>query len=148
MGRRGKVVESGPRLRESAPVPPSSIDPHAPCEGLVGPVRTCVGCRGRDHQDSLVRFVADRSSQGDGSQVVLTADPGRSLPGRGAWLHPRAGCAELAVRRKAFPRALRAAVVVDPEQMKEALGSVPRVSTTRRQGSGFEADGRPMSTQR
>lgn len=44
----------------------------------------------------MVRLVAR-----DG-QVV----PGRALPGRGAWLHPR--CVETALRRRALPRALRA----------------------------------------
>ena len=35
---------------------------------------------------------------------------GRSLPGRGAWLHPDPACLGAAVRRRAFTRALRAPV--------------------------------------
>ena len=36
-----------------------------------------------------------------------TPDPDRSLPGRGAWLHPAAECLALAERRNAFARAFR-----------------------------------------
>ena len=38
---------------------------------------------------------------------VVVPDPSGSAPGRGAHLHPTAACYELAVRRKAFGRALR-----------------------------------------
>ena len=40
-------------------------------------------------------------------QPAVTPDPTRSAPGRGAHLHPTTGCYDLAVRRKAFGRALR-----------------------------------------
>lgn len=63
------------------------------------PVRTCVGCRRSCPCAELERFVAV-----DG---VLVHDRGRVLPGRGAWLHPDAGCAALAHRRGGFRRALR-----------------------------------------
>jgi len=49
----------------------------------------------------------------DGIAVVLP-DPERRLPGRGAWLHPGLSCLELAVRRRAFGRALRMAIELDP----------------------------------
>ncbi len=39
--------------------------------------------------------------------AVLVVDVGRSLAGRGAWLHPQMRCLELAERRHAFTRALR-----------------------------------------
>lgn len=38
---------------------------------------------------------------------VLTPDPRRRFPGRGAWLHPDPECLHRAERRSAFPRALR-----------------------------------------
>ncbi|MCE3555044.1 YlxR family protein [Pseudonocardia sp. RS11V-5] len=38
---------------------------------------------------------------------ALVPDPRRRLPGRGAWVHPAAGCLDRAERRSAFPRALR-----------------------------------------
>jgi len=42
----------------------------------------------------------------DGQQVVLP-DPKGTAPGRGAHVHPTSACLELAVRRRAFGRALR-----------------------------------------
>jgi predicted RNA-binding protein YlxR (DUF448 family) len=66
------------------------------------PVRTCLGCRGRAPQAELLRVVADAGS--------VRADPRRTLPGRGAYLHPDADCLQRAVRRRAFGRALRAEV--------------------------------------
>jgi predicted RNA-binding protein YlxR (DUF448 family) len=44
---------------------------------------------------------------------VLVAS--RVEPGRGAYTCRRAACVEQAVRRRAFPRALRTHVRVDPE---------------------------------
>ncbi|MGV0742226.1 YlxR family protein [Mycolicibacterium sp. XJ870] len=40
-------------------------------------------------------------------QCAVTVDTTASLPGRGAWLHPDQQCAQVAVRRRAFIRALR-----------------------------------------
>ncbi|MCG7609981.1 YlxR family protein [Mycobacterium sp. DBP42] len=45
-------------------------------------------------------------TDGNGTCSV-TVDPAASLPGRGAWLHPDQQCAQMAVRRRAFVRALR-----------------------------------------
>jgi predicted RNA-binding protein YlxR (DUF448 family) len=44
---------------------------------------------------------------------VLVPDPQARLAGRGAWLHPDPACLELAVRRRAFSRALRSEVAPD-----------------------------------
>ena len=77
------------------------------------PVRTCVGCRGRAGADQLLRVVAR-----DG---VLVPDPGRRLPGRGAHLHRDAGCLAEAVRRRAFPRALRVAGELDTTTVEQLL---------------------------
>ena len=65
-------------------------------------VRTCLGCRQRAPRSSLLRVVAR-----DGRAV---ADVAARLPGRGAWVHPAAGCIENAVKRKAFGRALRTTI--------------------------------------
>ena len=43
-------------------------------------------------------------------QPVVVPDPQGTAPGRGAHLHPTTACYELAVRRKAFGRALRFSV--------------------------------------
>jgi predicted RNA-binding protein YlxR (DUF448 family) len=70
--------------------------------GLIGTIRTCIGCRRLAPPDELVR-------------VVRTADGGlalgRTLPGRGAWLCARsAACVEAAAKKGAFGRALRGRV--------------------------------------
>ncbi len=70
------------------------------------PVRTCIGCRGREDHTKLVRLALDGVA---GSRSVLP-DWRRRMPGRGAWLHPDDACLQAAVRRGAFNRAFRAAV--------------------------------------
>jgi predicted RNA-binding protein YlxR (DUF448 family) len=65
--------------------------------------RTCIGCRSRDDVTALVRLVA---APGETATVVVP-DPRRSMPGRGAHLHPDPRCLEQARRRRAFGRALR-----------------------------------------
>ncbi|MGV9803053.1 YlxR family protein [Mycobacterium sp. NPDC003449] len=64
-------------------------------------------------------------ADGNGTHAV-TVDPAARLPGRGAWLHLDRQCAELAVRRRAFVRALRitgapdtSAVIEYVEQFEE-----------------------------
>jgi len=44
---------------------------------------------------------------------VLVPDPRARLAGRGAWVHPDPACLDLAVRRRAFARALRSDVAPD-----------------------------------
>ena len=66
-------------------------------------VRTCVGCRRQAARHELLRVVATD----DGTGPVLVPDPERRLPGRGANLHPTPDCLALALRRRAFARALR-----------------------------------------
>src|SRR6202789_3654135 len=64
------------------------------------PVRSCVGCKARAAKSSLLRLVV----AGD----AIVPDPQARQPGRGAYLHPSLACFELAQRRRAFSRALRA----------------------------------------
>jgi len=61
------------------------------------PVRTCVGCGQKAARAVLLRFAES------GGRVVMG-----KAGGRGAWLHPARACLERALRRGAFPRALRA----------------------------------------
>jgi predicted RNA-binding protein YlxR (DUF448 family) len=51
----------------------------------------------------------------DGDVVV---DRDARLPGRGAWIHPRADCAAEAVRRSAFARAFRRPVATSREKLE------------------------------
>lgn len=77
------------------------------------PVRTCVGCRTRTAKSELLRVVVGSDAHG---QSAVCPDPLGTAPGRGAHLHPTPGCYELAVRRRAFFRALR---------LREGLASTP-----------------------
>ncbi|WP_078940785.1 YlxR family protein [Streptomyces cellulosae] len=65
----------------------------------VCPERTCVGCRERAARTELLRTVAIKDA--------CVPDPRGTLPGRGAYVHPVSVCLDQAVRRRAFPRALR-----------------------------------------
>lgn len=65
--------------------------------------------------------MTDGASPGQHGPVLLRPDPRHRLPGRGAWVHPRPDCLELAVRRKAFGRALRLQAAVDVTAVAEHL---------------------------
>ncbi len=67
-------------------------------------MRTCVGCRQRATKRELLRVTAGSDEDG---RAAVVPDPSATAPGRGAHLHPTPECYDLAVRRKAFPRALR-----------------------------------------
>jgi predicted RNA-binding protein YlxR (DUF448 family) len=67
------------------------------------PVRTCVGCREEAGKRDLIRLV--RRPEGG----VVLDKTGRE-PGRGAYLHARAECIEIARKRRALDRALGAPV--------------------------------------
>jgi Predicted nucleic-acid-binding protein implicated in transcription termination len=71
------------------------------------PVRTCVGCRARAPRSSLLRVV-----ERDG---VLVADEKAVLTGRGAWVHDTSECVDIALRRRAFGRALRVSGPLDTQ---------------------------------
>uniref|UniRef100_A0AAU2JX81 YlxR family protein n=1 Tax=Streptomyces sp. NBC_00049 TaxID=2903617 RepID=A0AAU2JX81_9ACTN len=77
------------------------------------PERTCVGCRERAAKNDLLRIVAI------GDECV--PDTRGTLPGRGAYVHPAVVCLDQAVRRRAFPRALRSAGVLDTAELRKAV---------------------------
>lgn len=52
----------------------------------------------------LLRVTAGSDAYG---QPVVVPDPFNTAPGRGAHVHPTSECYDVAVRRKAFARALR-----------------------------------------
>jgi predicted RNA-binding protein YlxR (DUF448 family) len=63
----------------------------------------------------LLRVVVVTDAAGFPAMVV---DEGRSMPGRGAWLHPDPGCLETAERRRALGRALRNAALLDVSDVR------------------------------
>jgi uncharacterized protein len=77
------------------------------------PERTCVGCRERAAKDDLLRIVAIEGE--------CVPDHRGTLPGRGAYVHPALVCLDLAVRRRAFPRALRAQGPLGTEALRLAV---------------------------
>ncbi|MEU9232768.1 MULTISPECIES: YlxR family protein [Streptomyces] len=77
------------------------------------PERTCVGCRERAAKSDLLRIVAVEDE--------CVPDPRGTLPGRGAYVHPAVVCLDQAVRRRAFPRALRSAGALDTTELRNAL---------------------------
>ncbi|MFT3662715.1 MAG: YlxR family protein [Gordonia sp. (in: high G+C Gram-positive bacteria)] len=84
----------------------------------------CLGCRERGPVTELVR-VAVIGVPGDDSDngVRLVIDRRKSLPGRGAWLHPSQSCVTAAVRRQAFGPALRVrGLKVHPDDLVEIFG--------------------------
>jgi predicted RNA-binding protein YlxR (DUF448 family) len=52
---------------------------------------------------------------------AMVVDEGRSMPGRGAWLHPDPGCLETAERRRALGRALRNAGLSDVSDVRRHI---------------------------
>ena len=71
---------------------------------MSGPERRCVGCGRTGAQRELVRFVVREGS----------LQPGAREPGRGAYTCRSLACFERAVAHRAFSRALRTNVRVDP----------------------------------
>ncbi|MER7350843.1 YlxR family protein [Streptomyces aurantiacus] len=88
------------------------------------PERTCVGCRERAAKSELLRIVA--------VEGVCVPDPSGTLPGRGAYVHPALVCLDLALRRRAFPRAFR---VQGPLDTAELRGNVETAETVAQQAT-------------
>jgi predicted RNA-binding protein YlxR (DUF448 family) len=72
-----------------------------------------VGCRERAAKTDLLRIVA--------TEGECAPDPRGTLPGRGAYVHPALVCLDLAVRRRAFPRALRAQGPLDTKALRRVV---------------------------
>jgi len=98
---------------------------------VAAPERTCVGCRRKRGQQELVRLVAWRGR-------VVPARPG--VPGRSAYVCPEETCLEAAERKRAFARAFRGPVTLDPE-VREVVSRLGNV----RFSSAGSHDGGPAS---
>lgn len=81
------------------------------------PVRTCVACRTAGGKRGLLRLVR----LPDGAGVAL--DPTGKQSGRGAYICPTVACIELALKRKAFERALK--TTLSEELQAELRAAIP-----------------------
>lgn len=76
-----------------------------------------MGCRERAAKSDLLRIVAIEDE--------CVPDPRGTLPGRGAYVHPAVVCLDLAVRRRAFPRALRSRSALDTAELRKVVEATP-----------------------
>ena len=89
-------------------------------------LRTCIATRQKHPDTELLRVVADK---GDPTGCRVVPDPGRCLPGRGAWIRPDLEAVELAERTRAFRRALRLSTDVDTGHVREYLAVTQQVQS-------------------
>lgn len=73
-----------------------------------GPERTCIVTRAKGSPDGMIRFVV-------GPDGTVVPDIRAKLPGRGAWVSGQGTAVEAAVKRRAFTRAFKRDVQVDPD---------------------------------
>lgn len=85
-----------------------------------------MGCRERATRNELLRVVAGVDDEG---RPAVVPDPARTAPGRGAHLHPTTACFDLAVRRKAFGRALRVRSALDTAAVARVVADRPAART-------------------
>ncbi len=76
-----------------------------------------MGCRKRAAKSDLLRIVAIEDE--------CVPDPRGTLPGRGAYVHPAVVCLDLAVRRRAFTRALRSPEALGTAELRKAVEATP-----------------------
>jgi len=79
---------------------------------MAEPIRTCVGCRARARQRTLIRFVTRAG--------VLERDAVGRRGGRGAYLHARRACVDAFTRRGGFVRSLRCVVAKPTREQARA----------------------------
>jgi predicted RNA-binding protein YlxR (DUF448 family) len=92
--------------------------PEAAGKVRAGSLRTCIVSREQFAPEALIRFVADPAGR-------IVPDLKRSLPGRGVWVRCSREAVAEAVRTKAFARAMRRPVEVDPG-LAELVGALLR----------------------
>jgi predicted RNA-binding protein YlxR (DUF448 family) len=76
----------------------------------------------------LLRVTAGSDANG---RPAVVPDPTATAHGRGAHLHPTAACYDLAVRRKAFSRALRLGAGLSAAPVGEYLDSLTVIDPPR-----------------
>jgi predicted RNA-binding protein YlxR (DUF448 family) len=75
-----------------------------------------VGCRERAAKSDLLRIVL--------IEEQCVPDQRGTLPGRGAYVHPAVVCLDLAVRRRAFPRAFKVKGPLDSAELRRAVEAI------------------------
>ncbi len=81
--------------------------------------------------DQLLRCVVQESAEVGEGELQVVPDPGRKLPGRGAWITPTVEAWEIAVKRRAFGRALRVSANVDADPVREYIVTLPVTVTSK-----------------
>ena len=102
---------------------------------LSTPLRTCVGCRRREAVSDLIRLVVVQGN--------IVFDSNRTLPGRGAHIHPTQECVQLAVTRKALSRAFKETAGTSAAVLDEILNMSKQYPDMKRERDGNEL---PMTT--
>ena len=93
----------------------------APKRGKHIPQRTCVGCRTVLAKRQLIRLVR---VPGEGADTLdrVQVDPSGKANGRGAYLHNRRSCWDMALKNGALARALKATLTEADRAALHALG--------------------------
>jgi uncharacterized protein len=86
----------------------------------------------RTTKSDLLRLVV----MSQGPTRIVKPDPRGTAPGRGAHLHPTTACLDLAVRRKAFARALRVPAPLETAPVRDYVEQVSDGSSTGSSGRG------------
>ncbi len=121
--------------RRAPPLSPAAADPDC-----ARPQRRCLATGRVGDPRGMIRFVIDPDDR-----VVIDVD--RRLPGRGLWVTATRDAVTRAIKRRAFARAARRAVAVDPDLVERVAALLTRrcldgLGLARRAGqavAGFEA---------
>lgn len=137
--RRGRATPGALPARELTAPGAGEARAAVTCEpsrqrgALSGPVRTCMGCRGRDAKQHLVRIAVSRG------RPIL--DLRQREPGRGAYVHPRLACVQRALARGNLGRALR--TPVDPSHTTALRQSLTAMLASATPGGAPPGGARP-----
>jgi len=72
--------------------------------------RSCIACRSRESSTALLHLVM-RAGE-------VLPDPLHMMGGRGAWLHPRRHCFDVARQRRSFGRAFKTSEELSTERLE------------------------------
>ncbi len=90
------------------------------------PTRMCISCRERQPKNELIRVVLTNQR--------LAVDVGKIAAGRGAYVHPRAECIDVASSRRMFAKAFRQSV--SDRDLAELLNEFTKTTTVEPKPTG------------